>query len=123
MSTAFNPQADTTAEQALKVQELVISSFDPAMYSSASGSTSILVNEPVDKVYSASVKVDSSNTVTYFNQAQISVIDSKGVGQTSGISHATGLPVSDRGAISLPISSLATDDVVTVKYTVLQGLL
>ena len=122
MSTAFNPKADTTAEQALKVQELVISSFDPQMYTSASGSTSILVREPVDQVYLASVKVDSGNTVTNFNQAQISVIDSAGAGQTSGISTSTGLPVSDRGAISLPISSLAANDVVTVKYTVLQHL-
>lgn len=123
MSTAFNPKADVTAEQALKVQELVVSSFDPAMYSSASGSTSILVREPVDKVYLASSKSDSGNTVTQYNQALISIVDSAGPGQTSGISPSTGLPISDRGAILLSgLASLSANDIVSVRYTVLQHL-
>lgn len=122
MST-FQPQADTTSEQALKVQRLVISSFDPQMYTSASGSTSILVLEPVDTVYLASSKDDSANTSTLYNQAEITITDSAGAGQTSGTSTSTGLPVSDRGAIVISgLASLDANDVVVVEYTVLQHL-
>lgn len=117
------PQADAAAEQSLKVQRLVISSFDPQMYVSASGSTSVLVREPVDRVYLASSKDDSANTSALYNQAVITITDSAGVGQTSGISHATGLPVSDRGAITIAgLSTLDANDCVIVEYTVLQGL-
>lgn len=119
----FNPQSDQAAEQQLKVQRLVISSFDPSMYSSASGSTSILVREPVDRVYLASSKDDSANTVALYNQAVITISDSAGPGQTSGISASTGLPVSDRGAIVISgLASLDTNDCVIVEYVVLQHL-
>lgn len=123
MSSAFYPAADTTAEQALKVQELNVISFDSAMYSTASSSTSVLVREPVDKVYLASFKDDSANTVTQYAQASITITDSAGPGQTSGISHATGLPVSDRGAITIAgLTAVDANDVINVRYTVLQGL-
>lgn len=38
MSTAFTPKDDRTAEQALKIQELVVTGLDPEMFVSTSGS-------------------------------------------------------------------------------------
>lgn len=104
----FNPKADSTAEQQLKVQRLVIRSDDPNMYSSASGTTYILIREPVDKVYLASSKDDSANTLTQYNQAEISIVDSAAL-----------TPGGDRGAIAIAgLSSLDTNDCAIVEYVV-----
>lgn len=104
----FNPKADQTAEQQLKVQRLAIKSDDPSMYSSASGTTYIMIREPVDQVYLASSKDDSANTITLYNQASLDIVDSSDL--SSG---------GDRGAIAISgLSSLDTDDVVVVEYTV-----
>lgn len=104
----FNPKADQTAEQQLKVQRLVIRSDDPAMYSSASGTTYILVREPVDRVYLASSKDDSANTLTQYKQSSISIVDSSAL-----------TPDGDSGAIAIAgLSSLDTNDCVIVEYSV-----
>lgn len=114
MSTGYNPKNDETDEQALKVQELVISNLDPAMYSSASGSTCILVNEPIDKVYLARSKDDSANLMVEYAAADISIVDSQSL---------TSAAPSDRGAIKISgLASLDANDVVIVRYTVLQHL-
>lgn len=108
MSRSFSPKADETAQQALKVQRLMVRSDDPNMYSSASGSTCVLIREPVDSVYDARSKDDSANTETLYNQADISIVDS-----------TTLAPGGDRGAICIAgLASLDTDDTVTVEYVV-----
>lgn len=104
----FTPKADQTAEQALKVQRLVIGSADSNMYSSASGSTCVLVREPVSKVLLASSKDDSANTLTQYAQADLSIVDSTDL-----------TPGGDEGAICIAgLASLDTDDVVVVEYIV-----
>lgn len=106
----FTPKADETAEQALKVQRLVIRSDDPNMYTNNGGSSSvcILIREPVDQIYLASFKDDSANTSTLYNQAVLSVVDSSAL--TAG---------GDRGAIRISgLASLDPNDCVIVEYTV-----
>lgn len=108
----FTPKADQTAEQQLKVQRLVIRNDDSNMYTNNSGSSSvcILIREPVDQIYLASFKNDSANTLTQYNQAVLSVVDSTTLTASVG---------SDRGAIRISgLASLASNDCVIVEYTV-----
>lgn len=84
--------------------------------STASIDLSILVREPVEKVFNAGLKDDSENTMREFDQANISIVDSESL--------TTDVP-SDRGAIKLVQlagTSMAADDVVVVKYSVLEHL-
>lgn len=107
----YTPKADETSEQQLKVQRLVIKSDDPSMYKSASGSTCVLVREPVDEVYLASSKDDSANTLTQYNQALISIVDSNNTALVGDNG--------DRGAICIAgLASLDTNDCIIVEYTV-----
>jgi len=107
----FTPKADQTAEQALKVQRLVIRYDDPAMYSSVSSSTYIMIREPVDQVYLASSKDDSANIRVEYSQSQISIVDSS----DSSLVGDDG----DRGAICISgLASLSANDCVIVEYTV-----
>ena len=90
--------------------------------SSSSINLSILVREPIDKVFLASDKIDSSNTVYDLDQAHISIVDSKG--DLTGRNQA-GQPVSDRNTILLsqiPGSSFAVNDCVIVRYRALPHL-
>lgn len=104
----FTPKADETAEQALKVQRLVVRSDDPAMYSSASSSTYIMIREPVDQVYMVSSKDDSANTRIEYSQSQISIVDSSSLS-----------PGGDRGAICISgLASLDSNDCVILEYSV-----
>ncbi len=104
----YNPKADQTAEQQLKVQRLAIRSDDPSMYSSASGTTCILIREPIERVYLVSSKDDSANTLTQYAQASISIVDSTDL-----------TPGGDESAIAIAgLASLDTNDVVVVEYTV-----
>jgi len=107
----YTPKADEAANQQLKVQRLVIKSNDSSMYSSASGSTCVLVREPVDEVYLASSKDDSANTLTQYNQASLSIVDSS---DTSKVGDN-----GDRGAICISgLASLDTNDCIIVEYKV-----
>ena len=82
MSGSFDAQDEQTLQQQLKVQELTICGLDYSMYTVAPGSVggtlnvSIYVNEPVVKVFNAYAKIDGSNTMQEFNQAEIAIIDS-----------------------------------------------
>lgn len=108
MSTGYTPQDEQTAQQALQVQELDISGQDEGMYVISGGSLFVLVNEPVQQVYLARVKVDSSNLWTEFKISSTSICDS-----------ASLTPGGDQGAIKLiGQASLAQSDLVLVKYEV-----
>lgn len=82
MSGSFDPQDEQTLRQALKVQELAFRGSDFAMYQTQPGSVGgtlnilVYVNEPVGKVVNAYAKIDASNTMQEFNQAEIAVVDS-----------------------------------------------
>lgn len=108
MSNGFTPQDEQTAQQALQVQDLAISGQDEGMYVISGGSTFVLVNEPVLKVYLARVKVDASNTYVEFQQSSLSICDS-----------TTLTPGGDMGAIKLVgQASLAQNDCILLKYEV-----
>ena len=114
MSVGYNPKNELTADQELKVQELVVSSQDNGLYHSASGNTFVYVREPIDKIFLARVKVDASNTWVEFAQSSLSIVDSVSL---------TNTPPSDKGAIEIAgLSSLASNDVIIVKYSVLEHL-
>jgi hypothetical protein len=82
MSGTFDPQDEQTMHQATRVQELTICGLDYAMYTTAPGTAggtinvNIFVNEPVSKVYNAYAKIDASNTIQDFDQAEIVITDS-----------------------------------------------
>lgn len=110
--SAFYPKNQNTMDQALKVQELVISGADAGMYSISGGNTFVLVKEPVGKIYLASVKVDSSNTVTQFAQSALVICDSALL--TAG---------GNQGAIEITgLAAVAANDVIIVRYSVLEHL-
>lgn len=84
------------------------------------GSFQLNIREPVNHVYIARLKQDASNIWFEYAQASISIVDSKG--GTSGFNEA-GVAVSDRGIIQIAgIPALAANDVVVVKYSVLEHL-
>lgn len=81
MSRTLEPQDESTAYQALKVQELAFKGSDYAMYTTtpAGGGTvniQIFVNEPVSAIFNAYVKDDTANTVQEFKQSEMAIIDS-----------------------------------------------
>jgi len=94
----------------------------PATVTAVSTGTStinILINvlEPVKQVYDAYYKIDSSNSMYNFNQANIGVVDSQG--GTSGYNFSTNRWVSDQGVIELeniPISAVMPNDTIVVQY-------
>jgi hypothetical protein len=112
MSVGFYPKSNNTMDQALKVQELCIAGSDSTMFQISGGNLFVMVREPVGKIYLASCKVDSSNTVTQFAQSSLAIVDSSSL--TAG---------GDKGAIELiGLSALAANDVVIVRYSVLEHL-
>ena len=75
------------------------------------------------QVYKASLKIDSSNSVYQFNQANIAIVDSQGA--LSGFNFSTGKWVSDQGAIQLlgaPEASLKANDCIVVEYKTQEDL-
>lgn len=107
MSDGYYPKNSNTSYQSLKVEGLDISGSDATLYTIAGGNLYINVLEPVTQVYLASVKVDSSNTVTQFAQSSIVIVDS--VAYTPG---------GDMGAIQITgLAALAANDCLSVKYT------
>lgn len=118
MSVGFYPKDSQTSEQALKVQELRIRGSDYGMYNFSSSACQIHINEPVDAVYQASLKVDSGNTTTLYAQSSISIVDSKG--GTSAFNQS-GQAVSDRKYIQIAaLPSLQPNDVLSLQYVVLE---
>jgi hypothetical protein len=108
MSTSFVSSNEQTQLQALKVQELYIAGSDTGMYVISGGNTFVLVNDPLLQIYSGSVKVDSSNLVTQFQNASLVICDS--VALTAG---------GNASAIELVgLSAVAPLDVITVRYQV-----
>lgn len=112
MSVGQYPKDSLTMNQALKVQELVIKGSDTGMYSVSGGNTFINVREPVGQVYVASCKVDASNLVTQFQQANTLIVDSS--------AHTLG---GDQKAIELVgLAAVAANDCIVVRYVVLEHL-
>ena len=110
--SAYYPKDSNTMEQALRVQELIISGADAGLFTISGGNCFVLIREPVQKVFLASVKVDSSNTVTQFAQSSIVICDSSLL--TAG---------GNQGAIELVgLASVAANDVIVVRYSVLEHL-
>ena len=107
----FTPKADQTAQQALKVQRLTISSKDPSMFKVDSGSVCVLIREPVNRIVTASSLVDATAVLSQHSQSVLSIVDSTAF--TAG---------GDLSAIRISnLASLAANDVVIVEYIVLQS--
>ena len=108
MSVGFNPKNQITMDQSLEVQELVVSGVDHGLYQISGSDCYVMIREPVDKVFLVSVKVDSSNLVTQFQQSSISIVDSSSL--TVG-------PPNNKGAIKIAgLSSVADNDVIVLRY-------
>lgn len=108
MSDGFYPKNAQTQFQSLKVEELCIRGSDNGVYQISGGNCFVMIYEPVIAVYMASVKVDSSNLVTQFQQSSLSIVDSTSL--TVG-------PPNDLGAIEIAgLSALAANDVLIVRY-------
>lgn len=78
---------------------------------------SVRVLEPVKEVYNAYFKVDASNSMYNFNQANIAIVDSNGA--LSGFNFSTGQWVSDQGVIELlglPETAFNANDCCVVQY-------
>lgn len=82
----------------------------------------VQIGEPVKAVYTASFKVDVSNSGYDFNQASISIADSKG--GLSGYNFSINQWVSDQNAILLSgyPSVFASNDVMVLRYRVQEDL-
>jgi len=110
MSVGYYPKDEMVQDQSLRVQELVITGPDSSLYQFSGGNCFVMINEPVQKVFLARVKVDSSNTFTQFQQASLVICDSNLL--TAG------------GNLScieiVGLSSLATLDCLIVNYSVLE---
>ena len=120
MSVGYYPKDSLTSDQALKIQSLKIRGSDSGMYGFVSGNCQIHINEPVNAVYLASLKIDSSNTVVLYAQSSISIVDSKG--GTSG-TNESGQAVSDQKFIQIAsLASLQPNDVILVDYVVQEHL-
>lgn len=112
MSVGYYPKSVAASNQAQRVQELRISGADPALYTISGGNTFLIIGEPVGKVMGASCKVDSTNLVTQFNNANRVICDS--VLLTAG---------GNQQAIELVgLAALNPLDVVNVQYIVLEHL-
>jgi hypothetical protein len=88
----------------------------------ATSNITILIGEPVNAVYTASVKVDASNSAYDFNQASISIVDSNG--GLSGFNFNTAKSVSDQSSVLLTgyPASLAANDVISMRYKTQENL-
>lgn len=140
MSVGYNPKNELTAEQSLRVQELVIKNTDQGLYSLTAYTSACLIyiREPVmslaassqsmspDGVYLVRLKVDASNTFTEFAVSSLSIVDSKsstGSPATKSGFNEAGVAVSDQGAILVAgLSALSANDVIIVKYVVQEHL-
>jgi hypothetical protein len=128
MSLGYNPKDSLVMDQALKVQEIVISGSDQGLYSltNYSGDCMVFIREPVNRVWLVRLKVDSSNTWTEFQIASTSIVDSassSGSPDTESGFNEQGQPVSDQGAILVDgISALNPNDVLVIKYSVQEHL-
>ena len=112
MSVGFNPKNEQTMQQSLKVQEVSLNGLDAVTFQIVGGNMFVMIQEPVDEVYLARVKVDSSNTWTEFRQSSISIVDSNLL--TAG---------GNKGAIEISgLGALAAGDCLVVKYSVLEHL-
>lgn len=112
MSTGYNPKNEQTMNQALKVQELAISGSDANVFAINSGNCIVYIREPVEKVYLVSVKVDSTNLVTQFAQASLSIVDSSSL-----------LAGGNQQAIKITgLAALQPNDCLVVRYSVLEHL-
>lgn len=88
----------------------------------ATANVSVLIGEPVNAVYTASIKVDASNTSYSFNQATIAIADSKG--GLSGYNFNTAQSVSDQSVIQLlgfP-GTVASNDTISLAYRTQENL-
>lgn len=88
----------------------------------ATSNITVMIGEPVKSVYTASIKVDASNTGYDYNQAVISIIDSKGA--LTGYNFATNQWVSDQSSILLSgyPSAIANNDVIFLRYRTQEDL-
>lgn len=88
----------------------------------ATSNITVSIGEPVKAVYTASIKVDASNTGYDYNQANIAIVDSKGA--LSGYNFVTAQWVSDQNSIQLNSypSSLASNDVILLRYRTQEDL-
>lgn len=124
MSIGYVPKNELTANRALSSQELMVRGLDYGLYEldTANDSIIIYIREPVDTVYVAELKIDSSNTQHEYNQANIAIVDS-----ATSVTNPSPYPgsgynefgrqVSDQGAIQLTgIDTFNPNDVITVKY-------
>lgn len=88
--------------------------------SAASGTVVIHIGEYVTKVYSAACKVDTSNAVVQFNQAQITIQDSAGAGKKSLFDQKTGTFISDQTDIVINgLAGIAANDCLSLNYVTL----
>lgn len=120
MSVGYVPKNELTANRALSAQELMVRGLDYALYRIDGSSIIILVREPVETVYVAELKIDSSNTLHEYNQASITIVDSAtsstNPSPRSGYDEF-GNQVSDQGGIQLSgVGTLNPNDVIYVKY-------
>jgi len=114
MSVGFNPKNEQTMQQSLRVQELSMSGADQGLYSISGGNMFVFIREPLEKIFLARVKVDGSNTWTEFAQSSLSIVDS---------SSLTNAAPSNLGAIKITgLASLAANDLLIVKYSVIEHL-
>lgn len=112
MSVGYNPKDSLVMDQSLKVQEIDLVGSESGLYTISGGSTFVYIREPVGKVYLGRVKVDSSNLWTEFQAANLVICDS--VLLTAG---------GNQGAIKLVgLSAVAANDVIVLKYSVLEHL-
>lgn len=110
MSDGFYPKNQQTQYQSLKVEELNIKGTDNSLYTISGGNTFVLIYEPVTAIYLVSVKVDSSNLVTQFQQSSLVICDSTAL-----------TPGGDAGAIEITgLSAVAANDVINVRYVTKQ---
>lgn len=126
MSIGYVPKNELTANRALSAQELMIRGLDYALYEldTANDSIIIYIREPVSAVYVAELKIDGSNTVQEFSQANIAIVDSATSATNpspypgSGYNEF-GRQVSDQSAIQLiGIDVLNPNDSITIRYKV-----
>lgn len=88
----------------------------------ATQNITVMIGEPVNAVYTASVKVDASNSAYDFNQANISIVDSNGA--LTGFNFNTRTSVSDQSSVLFTgyPGALAANDVITLRYRTQENL-
>jgi hypothetical protein len=112
MSVGYNPKNENTMNQSLRVQEISLSGSDGNLYVISGGNLYVRILEPVEKIFLARCKVDSSNLTTEFAQSSLSIVDSSAL--TAG---------GDEKYIKIAgLSALASGDCLVVKYSVLEHL-